>query len=59
MAVLVSWYVDPNGLGGFFSYFQHGFVLYKIIKNDKFFSLISDSLGSVKGIDEKISIDHG
>ena len=34
------------------------------VKNDfayvlQFFSLTSDSLGSVKGIDEKISIDHG
>ena len=29
------------------------------VKNYKFFSLISDGLGSVKGIDEKISIDHG
>ena len=34
--------VDPKGLPGFFSYFQHGFP-YVL----QFFSLISDGLGSV------------
>ena len=53
LAVLVSWYVDPKGLPGFF-FHTFSMALYHksdVKKDDayvlQFFSFISDSLGSV------------